>query len=85
MTAQEMFEKLGFKKVKDTLIKNVLNWNIIYETNREMGRFVQVVFFSDESLFVNLHDSEGNIICGGRIDIKLHIAITQQMRELGWL
>lgn len=84
MNAQEMFEKLGFEKVEDTLIKNVLNWNIVYETNRKTGRFVQVVFFSDGSLFVNLH-SEGNVICGGRIDIKLHQAITQQMKVLGWL
>ena len=85
MNAQEMFEKLGFIKVKDTLIENVSNWNIIYETNRKMGRFVQVVFFSDGSLFVDLHDSEVNVICGGRIDIKLHQAITKQMEELKWL
>ena len=85
MSAKEMFEELGLNQVKNSLIDNVLNWNIDYETNKKYGRYVKVRFHSNKAVYVSLFDNETGEIGGGLIDVELHQAITQQMKELGWI
>lgn len=69
MTAQEMFEKAGYKKVSE-------NENgVLYE-----DCLSQVAFFKKDKtygVYTRIREYKANI--------KLHNAIHQQLKELGWI
>ena len=79
MTAKEMFEELGFELNTDN--EFVRSYRIKHDEN-----------FSGEDPFnwdyINFYikDKTYNVdIMIGDVDIKLHKAIHQQLKELGWL
>lgn len=78
MTAKEMFEKLVFKKYVDNI------QFIIYVIKHDES-------FSDDPLnwdyirFDKEYKTYYVDIMIGDVDIKLHKAIHQQIKELGWL
>ena len=69
MTAKQMFEKLGFEKVKEN------SSCITYETKND-----RIYFGKETRIYIAQHYDTGAIV-----DIKLHKAITKQMEELKWL
>lgn len=81
MKAREMFEELGYKYTY--LINHVWYDDKVYYYVKELDEIDcnRVWFF--------LHKQEYSISklvgTSTRIDIKLHQAIHQQMKELGWL
>lgn len=68
MNAKEMFKELGFKYKK-------YGTGFAYEYEVERG--IKFVHFD----LVSMHTYCTNIY---HVDIKLHNAITMQMKELGW-
>ena len=84
-TAKEMFEEMGFERDFSNYF-NLLDMDNVIKYTRENGLVTySVIFYLKEkqyaAMFNNMH------IHGQRlfVDIKLHQAITQQMKELGWL
>lgn len=82
-TAKEMFEELGFKKTKTygrfiQFIKpcRPLNWDSEYS----------IVFALKEKQYqVCVANSRPNWTGSMPVSIPLYLAITQQMKELGWI
>lgn len=72
MTAQEMFEHLGYKLEQD---------------NGKIIRYTLKIFAGTEVVF-DMYRKHYYVSTIGRslyVDIKLHKAITQQLIELGWI
>ena len=83
--ADNMLEELGFLKFKDTLIENVINWEINYLDKDIYGRQRRITFFED-SYFVTLRDTfSDKDITGARVNKEEHLAIHEKIKELGWL
>ena len=85
MTAEEMFSKLGFTKKKcDDDCLNVLEvWKIelpytCFDTQNEIVFWKNKCYFTSNG--ADYEDETGLIIT-----IEIHQAITQRMKELGWL
>ena len=74
MNAQEMFEELGYKFNEDE-IEIMYSFPKYYD-----GYYLRIVFDKIMSSYkvTKLNHSTS-------IGIKLHQAITQQMKELGWI
>lgn len=70
-TAKEMFELMGFN-----IIKSVEN-EIIYQHRRSETSFV---FYQDLMLYECIDPNDDRLI-----SIQEHLAIHQQMKELGWI
>ena len=79
MTAKEMFEKLGFELAKD------FDFNYIY-TGNERKDDLRLVYFDLNYKTYSTHatDEFGDTVYMG-VTPELHLAITQQMKELGWI
>lgn len=78
MTAKEMFEKLGF----ETLVDN--NRFKIYAIKHDKNASDNALFYWDYIRF-DKEDKTYNVDnMIGEVDIKLHKAIHQQLKELGW-
>lgn len=81
--AEIMFNELGFVKIRNDRVF------LEYEKNewRRADNFIEKVVIDKEekeywlSYFINGDSSERSLIVG----ISLHQAITQQMKELGWI
>ena len=71
ITAQEMFEKLGYRFEKEEY----------YIRYRKGGDLDKEVYFDLEYKTYNTSD----FITFMEIDIDLHKAITKQLKELGWI
>ena len=89
MTAKEMFEKLGFKQ---TLCINE-DWKehaqIEYESS--FDEYIKsTIYFVGKGFYVNLYNydfekEKMDCVGGCIVDYEMLKAITQQMKELGWL
>ena len=67
--ADKMFEEMGFKRSEE-----LFKYKIIYHTKQtELGRFV---VFDEAWEYVEIN---------GTIKPKLHLAIHEKMKELGWI
>lgn len=87
MTAKEMFEKLGFKRrIIHSDTKNVLATMYVkkYDENDEV-----IICFAYNSKTYRVENVEGRKnhenIYATSVNIETHKAITQQMKELGWI
>lgn len=74
MTAQEMFEKLGYVVVQTTSENN----EIIEIKYEKLGLYPECIIFcmSSKSLLIKRKDT---------VTLNEFIAITQQYKEFGWL
>ena len=70
-----MFEKLGFELAKD------FDFNYIY-TGNERKDDLRLVYFDLKNREYKMLTHYDN---GVDINLQLHLAITQQMKELGWI
>lgn len=80
MTAQEMFEKLRYLK-NESFIPDIL-----YEKVKKESR--HTIVFSPKLRKYQLYFHVNGVAHVGRseeISVRLHQAITQQMKELGWI
>ncbi|RHU61788.1 hypothetical protein DXC98_01470 [Coprobacillus sp. TF10-10] len=90
MTAQEMFESMGFKKEKFDyfgLDRFIYKKPIVYE---EEYLYTFVVLFDKEEKITTVYCNEytedyDDYDAPPAIDMELLKAISQQCRELGWL
>ena len=90
MTAQEMFESMGFKKEKFDyfgLDRFIYKKPIVYE---EEYLYTFVVLFDKEEKITTVYCNEytedyDDYDVPPAIDMELLKAISQQCRELGWL
>ena len=78
MNAQEMFEKLGYKKASshiEQIITNLLSYEKgLYKIDFDLLGKIYIAYKEE-------NDEWTSII----IEIDEHQAITQQMKELGWI
>ena len=77
MTAQEMFEKLGYKFYKETDYGSVIYRN--YDFDTELG--LEITFHYSGDYEIESLNRHFDCI----VSVELHKAITKQMKELGWL
>lgn len=77
-TAQKMFEKLGYKKVT---LPFVFEYRLNLISHSLMEEFV--VEFNLLNKSYTLHS--GHLVSSIELNGELHQAITQQMKELGWI
>ena len=77
MTAEEMFEALGYKYFRQTPYGSLIYRE--YDFDTELG--LEITFHYDKTWEVE--SLNRHFDCD--ISINLHKAITQQMKELGWL
>jgi hypothetical protein len=88
MKAKEMFEALGyyFTEDKDKLYEKA-EYNQVglfgYLKDNKFGKEDGVVFFDDKKY--TYEEYEKSYVVGSSINFKLHQAIHQQMKELGWI
>lgn len=78
MNAKEMFEELGYKFLNEGKI------NRISFMKFEDFSSLSVDFYLDDKDY-SVYKDTINHLYRGYVDIKLHQAITQQMKELGWI
>lgn len=91
MTAKEMFEKLGYL-MKSKLNEVYLSYHkiIVTSVNGEIfeKHHVGIVFDVNDKWFEvyqNSNNPSKNKTTNKEIDLDLYHAITQQMKELGWI
>lgn len=77
MTAKEMFEKLGYKYYKKTSYGSIIYRN--YDFDMDLG--LEITFHYDGNYEIESLNRHFDCI----MSVQLHQAITQQMKELGWL
>ena len=82
MTAKEMFEKLGYKLIQNDIYK------IVYQDNwLDDGSHIRIEFDLQfkhfNPIFTNKPYLKTDTFMD--IDVPLFLAITQQMKELGWI
>jgi hypothetical protein len=81
MTAKEMFEALGWKLVDSP---EDYRDEIIYYTKKQGNAEYDLDFYLDDKTYYSYGTVKGqNINCP--LSIDEHLAITQQMKELGWI
>ena len=87
MTAKEMFEQLGYeRRLIHSDTKKVLATMYVkeYDKNDEV-----IICFVNNSKTYRVENVEGRKnhenIYATSVDIETHQAITQQMKELGWI
>ena len=81
MTAKDMFEALGWKLGK--LTKNDRD-DILYYRKKEGSAEYDLIFYFDDKTYVVEGYVKGYTI-RYNLDAQEHLAITQQMKELGWI
>lgn len=74
-TAKEMFEELGFK------IEEIHPYYISYRKYYDDCYWEEIWFARNDKTYY-IEDNVGSIMY---VDIKTYMAITQQMKELGWI
>ena len=80
MNAQEMFEKLGYVK-NESFIPDIL-----YEKVKKKSRHTIVFSLKLRKYQWYLHiNGVAHVGRSEEVSVRLHQAITQQMKELGWL
>ncbi len=77
ITAKKMFEELGFEKVGQNIYT-------IYYQKKRLELKIDIEFWFDIKTYDIRRLLDGKEM-PVNISIKLHKAITQQMKELGWL
>lgn len=81
MTSEEMFKKLGYVKVEN----DPITYHRVFYDMIEEIKFSQI----DKSFIAGIYRKESNgfyeIFASIVFRKKLLLAITQQMKELGWL
>lgn len=79
MNAREMFEELGYKFEK----LNYQGETYFYSNKNSYGGndYVRIWFYIETKTY-SVHSIYGS---NNYVDIKLHQAIHQQMKELGWI
>ena len=76
MNAKEMFEALGYKK---EMVNSAINF-----VRCKYGITKRINFYDSKQYYVALDGYTYNDSSGGT-DVKEYLAITQQMKELGWI
>lgn len=85
--AEKMFNELGFVKIRNDRVFLEYEKNEWRRADNFADNFIERVVIDKEekeywlSYFINGDSSERSLIVG----ISLHQAITQQMKELGWI
>ena len=80
MKAQDMFKELGFNYEKEDMLIRYLRY-IELDNRMEYIEF----YISDNDCVLSSVDNHLKTYMGFVIDSKLVVAITQQMKELGWV
>ena len=81
MTAKEMFEALGWELVST---REDYRNGILYYTKTQGSAVYDLDFYLDDKTYFAYGTVKGqNINCP--LSIDEHLAITQQMKELGWI
>ena len=75
MNAKEMFEKLGYKLVEDIWNNNLFRYKYIQ---------YELVFDLIEKTYAFIQ-TDDDYYGYASVDLDFHQAITQQMKELGWI
>jgi len=88
MTAKEMFEELGFietyeKDIMEEKCEYGEEGIIAYVSKNDNGKYDGIIFTNSKKYDVEIWD--GKHYVSSLIDVNLHKAIHQQMKELGWL
>lgn len=78
MKAKEMFEELDEVLNVDIEIKDVKSYGIYKYVDVKLN-------YSDSCKTIEFNGFNKTYSVSGNIDTELHQAITQQMKELGWL
>ena len=79
MTAKEMFENLGYQKIRDS--EN----SLIYD-KADILHYYQILFNkNDKTVFIKYNHLDVTYTTFFPVDIKLFLAIQKQLEELGWL
>lgn len=68
--AEQMFKELGLKRIEEEYFEDLITY---HTKQKELGRFVT---FDTTFRFVETN---------GTITPKLHLAIHEKMKELGWI
>ncbi len=88
MTAQEMFEELGFKQIICINMNSKKHRRIVYENIIEDYIKITINFF-DDSFYAQLYYKEDDVVFknvgGCAIYKELLDAINKQCQELGWI
>ena len=89
MTAKEMFEKLGFKQTLCINEDCEEYAQIEYESSFDEYT-KRTIYFVDKGFYANLYNydfekEKTDCVGGCIVDCEMLKAITQQMKELGWL
>ena len=79
MTAKEMFEKLGYIRQYKT------DGCICYRKSLINGAVRDVVFYDLKKQYFAIELFDKGTAVQIFITIELHLAITQQIKELGWI
>ena len=81
MTAKEMFEALGWELVDSP---EDYRDEIIYYTKTQGSAVYDLDFYLDDKTYYSYGIVKGHEI-GYPLNTQEHLAITQQMKELGWI
>ena len=78
-SAREMFENLGYQKVRDSLN------SLIYD-KADVFDYYQILFNkNDKTVSIKYNHLDVTYTTFFPVDIKLFMAIQKQLEELGWL
>lgn len=78
-SAKEMFEELGYQKVRDS--EN----SLIYD-KADIFHYYQILFNkNDKTVSIKYNHLDVTYTTFFPVDIKLFMAIQKQLEELGWL
>lgn len=89
MKAKEMFEELGFKQTTCTNEQWSEHAHVEYEAIDSSGLIKRKIIFLPKGFYAQLYHNLGEtgfeLVGGCIVGDKMLQAITQQMKELGWL
>ena len=79
MTAKEMFENLGYQKIRDS--EN----SLIYDKADILHYYQILLNKNDKTVSIKYNQQDHSYTTFFPVDIKLFLAIQKQLEELGWL
>lgn len=87
MSAKEMFEALGFQEINTGNRNWLIRFNKVVRINDDDYKDVNISFWISDKFYECTDWANGPDldIWGSHINSELHQAITQQMKELGWI
>lgn len=79
-TADDMFDKLGYEKIKEDSRYTIYNLHCY-----EQGFITELRFDKDKNKYVLTNFTNNNNAFAGTFTTYLHLAIHQKLIEMGWL